>query len=139
MFLMRKQLFGVGCVFYDKYPFLESTGAAPMFSSCSAKFLETLGWKLAVFGDKAEDFSSSFIVEVDLSSLHLEVLSLSNKPGKTQCMVDKKHELQVWSAYFNIRQVCRLAFRFGYLAVLSVQLNGSVKILQLARNFLGPV
>ena len=126
--------FSALAVFYNDYPFLESTAAAPIVFVLFRKIPKLRHW----IGNMQclETRRSSFIAlgaEVYLSSLHLGVFSLSNKPGRIQRIVNllmhlkeiwppKKHDLQVWSAFFNIRQVCRLALRFGYPAVLSVPL-----------------
>ena len=87
LFLIRKILFGVGCVFYDDFPFLETRATASMFSSTVSKLLKLLGWRFAQDGDKAEDFCSSFVVlgaQVDVSRLHLGELVIQNKPGRIE-------------------------------------------------------
>ena len=75
----------VASVFYDDYPCFEFEPLCSLTTSVLNKFFGILGWKHAVVGKKAKDFSPETIalgVQYELGELWAGSLTVRNKPGR---------------------------------------------------------
>ena len=86
-FLIQQVLKGVLTVFYDDFPFLETSQCSQLMETMTSRFLTLLGWKHAMQGDKGVPFQQVFTVlgaELNLSSLSTGKIFVSNKPGRLE-------------------------------------------------------
>ena len=95
-FLISKLMQVPSCFFFDDYPMfcLESEGEE--VDRVVSDFLGLLGWDHATSGSKGLAFSKVFTVlgmQLDLSQLASQTIVLSNKPGRTDRIVQKLQEV----------------------------------------------
>eukprot|EP00439_Symbiodinium_sp_Y106_P005317 s10015_g1.t1 len=95
-FLISKLMQVPCCFFFDDYPMfcLESEGEE--VDRVVSDFLGLLGWDHATSGSKGLAFSKAFTVlgmQLDLSQLASQTIVLSNKPGRTDRIVQKLQEV----------------------------------------------
>eukprot|EP00439_Symbiodinium_sp_Y106_P035094 s7797_g4.t1 len=121
-FLISKLMQVPCCFFFDDYPMfcLESEGEE--VDRVVSDFLGLLGWDHATSGSKGLAFNKVFTVlgmQLDLSQLASQTVVLSNKPGRTDRIVQKLQEVaQAGSINKHEAQVLRglLQFASGFYA-----------------------
>ncbi len=87
--LIQQVLKGALTVFYDDFPFLETSACSQLVETMTSRFLTLLGWKHAMKGDKGIPFQQIFTVlgaELNLSDLSSGKILVSNKPGRLERM-----------------------------------------------------
>ena len=80
----------LAAVFYDDYPCFEIQPLANLTTKTLDGFFSALGWRHAVVGKKATDFSSTFValgVQYSLDKLWHGSLVLQNKPGRLERII----------------------------------------------------
>lgn len=83
--IMAHKLSVLCCVFYDDFPVFEQDEACKMTTQVLDSFFNLVGWKHAVTGEKATEFSSDVValgVQYSLDKLSEGSFVVQNKPGR---------------------------------------------------------
>ena len=121
-FLISKLMQVPCCFFYDDYPMFCLENEGEEVDRVVSDFLGLLGWDHATSGSKGLAFDKVFTVlgmQLDLSQLTSQTVVLSNKPGRTDRIVQKLQEVaQAGSIHKHEAQVLRglLQFASGFYA-----------------------
>lgn len=96
-FLLNKMLVIPCGVFYDDFPLLSPRETAGDADNAASELLDLLGWRHARTGPKGKPFEPSFTVlgaVLDLSRVREGVVTLSNKEGRVDRLVQQLREVK---------------------------------------------
>ena len=91
-------------VYFDDYPMLMPEILADQADADVSEFLSILGWSHAVTGKKGQPFMPKFDVlgmTLDVSALHQGNVTLANKVGRTERILQQLKEVQEGSGPFR--------------------------------------
>ena len=114
-FLLNRLLKIPSCCYFDDFPLFSPSSSACEADASASEFLSLLGWDHAQSGSKGLPFESSFAVlgtVLDLSQVHKGQITLVNKPGRVERIVEEftrasevtavtRHHLQVLQGLLN--------------------------------------
>ena len=91
-------------VYFDDYPMLMPDSLADQADADVSEFLSILGWSHAITGKKGQPFMPRFDVlemTLDVSMLHQGTVTLANKVGRTERILQQLKEVQEGSGPFR--------------------------------------